>query len=119
MQLVLQEIATLELRCQAAEGRHEELAAKFPEATKPLLRQLEAARTDAETQAQVWAVSERSLLEQLDQAEAQAALAVEKEKLASERVQVVSFSESVDCHIWRAVDLDLDLLFQIGMSRTA
>eukprot|EP00803_Ostreobium_quekettii_P008079 evm.model.scf_194.7 EVM.evm.TU.scf_194.7 scf_194:69068-76365(+) len=82
-----EEISMLECRCQGAETRHEELAAKFPAATQPLLREIEAARTDAETQAKVWAESERSLMEQLDQAEAQAALAMEREKLASERVQ--------------------------------
>ena len=32
----------MEQRCQAAEARHQDLAANIPEATRPLLRQLEA-----------------------------------------------------------------------------
>lgn len=36
------DLADLERRCQAAELRHQELAAKMPEATRPLLRQIEA-----------------------------------------------------------------------------
>lgn len=36
------EVRDLEARCQAAEARHQDLAANIPEATRPLLRQLEA-----------------------------------------------------------------------------
>ncbi len=36
------EVRDLEQRCQAAEARHQDLAANIPEATRPLLRQLEA-----------------------------------------------------------------------------
>ena len=32
----------MERRCQAAELRHQELTSKLPEATRPLLRQIEA-----------------------------------------------------------------------------
>ena len=36
------EVRDLEQRCQGAEARHQDLAANIPEATRPLLRQLEA-----------------------------------------------------------------------------
>ena len=36
------EVRDVEQRCQAAEARHQDLAANIPEATRPLLRQLEA-----------------------------------------------------------------------------
>lgn len=36
------EVRDLEQRCQASEARHQDLAANIPEATRPLLRQLEA-----------------------------------------------------------------------------
>jgi hypothetical protein len=40
--LPLQDVSDLERRCQAAEARHQELAAKLPDTTRPLLRQMEA-----------------------------------------------------------------------------
>ena len=41
------EVRDLEQRCQAAEARHQDLAANIPEATRPLLRQLEAMQVPA------------------------------------------------------------------------
>jgi hypothetical protein len=38
----MQDLADSERRCQASELRHQELSAKLPEATRPLLRQIEA-----------------------------------------------------------------------------
>jgi hypothetical protein len=38
----LQDLADVEKRAQAAENRHQELSAKLPEATAPLLRQISA-----------------------------------------------------------------------------
>ena len=40
--MLQRELREVERRCQGAEARHEELASNIPEATRPLLRQLEA-----------------------------------------------------------------------------
>jgi hypothetical protein len=65
----------MQRRGQAAESRHEELAAALPEATRPLLRQIEAMQAAAGAHAQAWAAAERSLQERLSAAEAHAAAA--------------------------------------------
>lgn len=38
----MQDVVDLERRCQAAELRHQELTSKLPEATRPLLKQIES-----------------------------------------------------------------------------
>jgi hypothetical protein len=48
LSLLLQDLSDLERRAQAAELRHQELSAKLPEATRPLLRQISALQ-DAST----------------------------------------------------------------------
>ena len=54
---------------QGAEARHEELAARLPEATRPLLRQIEAMQDAAAQQAGAWDGAERSLNARLVDAE--------------------------------------------------
>ena len=66
----------------------QELAARLPEATAPLLRQLEAGRAAAQAQAASWAVAERSLSHRAADAEARAAAASEAARSAAERLQV-------------------------------
>ena len=41
-ELLRREAAEWEERCRASEARHQELAARLPESTRPLLRQIEA-----------------------------------------------------------------------------
>jgi hypothetical protein len=41
-ELLRRDLVELEARSQQAESRHEELMARLPEATRPLLRQIEA-----------------------------------------------------------------------------
>ena len=82
------EVADMERRSQEAEVRHEELSAKLPEATRPLLRQMEAMQAAAAAQAEAWAAAERHLTQRAGDAEAQAASAAERERLAVERLQV-------------------------------
>lgn len=83
-----QDVADLERRCQAAELRHQELTSKMPEATRPLLRQIEAMQATADAQADAWAAAERTLNARITDAESRAAMAVERERLTSERTQV-------------------------------
>ncbi len=67
------ELADITRRSQAAEARHEELATALPEATRPLLRQIEAMQAANAANAQAWAAAERSLHDRLSAAEAHAA----------------------------------------------
>jgi len=82
------EVANMEKWSQEAEMRHEELSAKLPEATRPLLRQMEAMQAAAAAQAEAWAAAERHLTQRAGDAEAQGASAAERERLAVERLQV-------------------------------
>ncbi|GMH42092.1 hypothetical protein BSKO_10011 [Bryopsis sp. KO-2023] len=82
-----EEVAALERKCESAEARHEDLAAKFPEATQPLVRQLEVLQADANARAEAWSIAEMSMMEQLESAESQASFAQGKERMATRRLQ--------------------------------
>ena len=71
--MLKRELADIARRSQAAEARHEELASALPEATLPLLRQIEAMQAAAAAHSQAWAAAERSLHNRLSAAEAVAA----------------------------------------------
>ena len=71
--MLKRELADITRRGQAAEERHEELASALPEATRPLLRQIEAMQASAAANSQAWATVEHSLEERLSAAEARAA----------------------------------------------
>lgn len=58
-----------ESRCLAAEQRHEELAARIPESTRPLLRQIEALQATAASRTEAFAAAERSLTARVAEAE--------------------------------------------------
>ena len=89
---------------QEAEARHEELSAKLPEATRPLLRQMEAMQAAAAAQAEAWAAAERHLTQRAGDAEAQAASAAERERLAVERLQVSINSAKSDVFtVWSTI----------------
>ncbi|KAF5797871.1 hypothetical protein HanXRQr2_Chr07g0285951 [Helianthus annuus] len=63
----------------ASECRCEELVMQVPESTRPLLRQIEAMQEAIARKADSWDEAERSLNLQLQDAEAKAAAAEEKE----------------------------------------
>ncbi|BDA43326.1 TATA element modulatory factor at C-terminar half [Coccomyxa sp. Obi] len=79
------ELADITRRSQAAESRHEELATALPEATRPLLRQIEAMQAANAANAQAWAAAERTLHDRLSAAEAHAAASAERERSANEK----------------------------------
>lgn len=81
------EAAELQRRVAEADARHEELAARLPEATQPLVRQLESVHAAAEAQAASWAATERSLSRRRADAEARATVASESARAATERLQ--------------------------------
>lgn len=88
-EMLKQDLADLEKRCQAAELRHQDLAAKLPDTARPLLRQIEAMQAAAEAQQEAWTAAEATLNARIIDAEARGAAAVERERSTAERAQVV------------------------------
>lgn len=80
------DIEDLEKRCQAAEARYEDLSSRMPESTRPLLRHIEALQESMTMRTETWNGVERSLNSRLQQAEAKAAAAQEKERVTNERL---------------------------------
>ncbi|GKV16236.1 hypothetical protein SLEP1_g26908 [Rubroshorea leprosula] len=80
------EFEDLQKRYQASERRCEELITQVPESTRPLLRQIEAMQETNARRAEAWAAVERSLNSRLQEAEAKAAAAEEKERSVNERL---------------------------------
>eukprot|EP00898_Chlorokybus_atmophyticus_P006683 jgi/Chlat1/7015/Chrsp56S06690 len=84
--MLRRDIELMEKRCQAAEARHEELMSRVPDATRPLLRQIEALQESTSVRAQAWEIAERSLTCRLQDAESKAGVAAERERQAQERL---------------------------------
>lgn len=80
------EIEDLQKRYQASERRCEELVTQLPESTRPLLRQIEAMQETSARKGEAWAAVERTLQSRLQEAEAKAAAAEEKERSINERL---------------------------------
>mmetsp|Transcript_7272 Transcript_7272/g.13648 ORF Transcript_7272/g.13648 Transcript_7272/m.13648 type:complete len:967 (+) Transcript_7272:118-3018(+) len=81
-EMLRRDVVDLEARCQAAETRHEELAARLPESTRPLLRQIEAMQAQAAQRTEAWTGVERSLNIRCQEAETKATGAAERERKA-------------------------------------
>ncbi|CAK9174584.1 unnamed protein product [Ilex paraguariensis] len=84
--MLRRDIEDLQKRYQASERRCEELITQVPESTRPLLRQIEAMQETIARRAEAWAAVERSLNTRLQEAEAKAAGAEEKERSVNERL---------------------------------
>lgn len=84
--MLRREIEDLQKRYQASERRCEELVTQLPESTRPLLRQIEAMQETSARKAEAWAAVERTLQSRLQEAEAKAAAAEEKERSINERL---------------------------------
>ncbi|PON88412.1 TATA element modulatory factor 1 DNA binding [Trema orientale] len=80
------DIEDLQKRYQASERRCEELITQVPDSTRPLLRQIEAMQDTNARRAEAWAAVERNLNSRLQEAEAKAAAAEEKERSVNERL---------------------------------
>lgn len=61
MKTFAQELHDFQHRAQTAETLHQELTARLPEATRPLLRQIESMQAAALAQQDAWATAERAL----------------------------------------------------------
>ncbi|CAH9066325.1 unnamed protein product [Cuscuta epithymum] len=84
--MLRKDIDDLQKRYQASERRCEELITQVPESTRPLLRQIEAMQETNARKAEAWAAVEKSLSSRLQEAEAKAAGAEEKERSINERL---------------------------------
>ncbi|KAJ0076087.1 hypothetical protein Patl1_34261 [Pistacia atlantica] len=84
--MLRRDIEDLQKRYQASERRCEELITQVPESTRPLLRQIEAIQETTARRAEAWAAVERSLNSRLQEAEAKAAAAEERERSVNERL---------------------------------
>jgi chromosome segregation ATPase len=84
--MLRRDVEDLQKRYQASERRCEELITQVPESTRPLLRQIEAMQETTARRAEAWAAVERSLNSRLQEAEAKAAGAEERERSVNERL---------------------------------
>lgn len=84
--MLRRDVEDLQKRYQASERRCEELITQVPESTRPLLRQIEAMQETTGRRAEAWAAVERSLNSRLQEAEAKAAAAEERERSVNERL---------------------------------
>ncbi|KAK4269365.1 hypothetical protein QN277_022529 [Acacia crassicarpa] len=84
--MLRRDIEDLQNRYQASERRCEELITQVPESTRPLLRQIEAMQETNARRAEAWAAVERTLNSRLQEAEAKAAAAEERERSTNERL---------------------------------
>ncbi|XP_061641125.1 TATA element modulatory factor isoform X2 [Phyllopteryx taeniolatus] len=81
-----EEINELQQRLQEAESRNQELSQSVTSATRPLLRQIENLQASLGGQTASWEKLEKSISDRLVEAEAQLAVAVEKERAATEEL---------------------------------
>ncbi|XP_057732693.1 golgin candidate 5-like isoform X2 [Arachis stenosperma] len=98
--MLRKDIEDLKKRYQASERRCEELIMQVPESTRPLLRQIEAMQEANSRKADAWAAVERNLSSRLEEAEAKAAAAEERERSVNERLsQTLSRINVLDAQI--------------------
>lgn len=79
----------LRLRAEQLEGRNDELAVALPNATRPLVRQVEALQAAVEERERSKLAVDRSSMERLRTAGASAAAAKERERAVKDRVSGV------------------------------
>ncbi|XP_028303297.1 TATA element modulatory factor [Gouania willdenowi] len=81
------EINELQQRLQEAETRNQELSQSVTSATRPLLRQIENLQASLGGQTASWEKLEKNISDRLAEAQAQLAVAVEKERSANEELR--------------------------------
>uniref|UniRef100_A0A8C7ZP95 TATA element modulatory factor 1 n=1 Tax=Oryzias sinensis TaxID=183150 RepID=A0A8C7ZP95_9TELE len=81
-----EEISELQQRLQEAENRNQELSQSVTSATRPLLRQIENLQGTLGAQTASWEKIEKNISDRLVDAQAQLAVAVEKERSATEEL---------------------------------
>ncbi|XP_036415051.1 TATA element modulatory factor isoform X2 [Colossoma macropomum] len=84
-----EEISELQQRLQEAETRNQELSQSVTSATRPLLRQIENLQATLGAQTASWEKLEKNISDRLAEAQAQLAVAVEKERSATEELHAI------------------------------
>uniref|UniRef100_A0A8C9WGL5 TATA element modulatory factor 1 n=1 Tax=Scleropages formosus TaxID=113540 RepID=A0A8C9WGL5_SCLFO len=84
-----EEISELQQRLQGAETRNQELSQSVTSATRPLLRQIENLQATLAGQTASWEKLEKNISDRLADAQAQLAVAVEKERSTAEELLAV------------------------------
>ncbi|XP_074574254.1 golgin candidate 5-like [Curcuma longa] len=85
-EMLRRDMDDLQKRYHDSELRYTEMITQVPESTRPLLRQIEAMQETAARRAEAWAGVENALNSRLQEAEAKAASAEEKERTLNERL---------------------------------
>ncbi|KAJ8773444.1 hypothetical protein K2173_004274 [Erythroxylum novogranatense] len=80
------DIEDLQKRYQASERRCEELVSQVPDSTRPLIRQIEAMQETMARRTEAWTAVERPLNARLQEEEAKATAAEERERSVNERL---------------------------------
>jgi len=96
------EIQNLKAKIQASQGRNEEIVSSVPEATRPLLRQIEIMQSSNTERMRVWEELEKSLTQRLNDAEERAQNSVEKERSASSQLSELAMK-------MRSIEYELSL----------
>ncbi|TTB85607.1 TATA element modulatory factor [Bagarius yarrelli] len=84
-----EEINELQQRLQGAETRNQELSQSVTSATRPLLRQIENLQSTLGSQTASWERVEKNISDRLAEAQAQLAVAIEKERSATEELNAI------------------------------
>ncbi|KAJ8755898.1 hypothetical protein K2173_024443 [Erythroxylum novogranatense] len=99
-EMLRRDIEDLQKRYQASERRCEELVSQVPDSTRPLIRQIEAMQETMARRTEAWSAVERSLNSRLQEAEAKAAAAEEREQSIHERLsQTLSRTNVLEAQI--------------------
>lgn len=85
-EMLRRDIDEIQKRYQASELRYNELITQVPDSTRPLLRQIEAMQETAARREEAWRGVERALNFRVQEAEAKAAAADERERVMSEQL---------------------------------
>lgn len=85
-EMLRRDIDEIQKRYQASELRYNELITQVPDSTRPLLRQIEAMQETASRREEAWRGVERALNFRVQEAEAKAAAADERERAMSEQL---------------------------------
>lgn len=89
-----EEISDLQQRLQEAEARNQELSQSVTSATRPLLRQIENLQASLGGQTASWEKLEKNISDRLVEAQSQLAIAVEKERAATEELRFLKSQQA-------------------------
>ncbi|XP_055954478.1 TATA element modulatory factor isoform X4 [Patella vulgata] len=116
--MLRQEIADLQFQMQADEERNQELSQNVSSTTRPLLRQIENLQASYKSQAASFEKVEKNLTDRLTDTQNQLAIAVEKERTATEKlIDITSKITSLETQNSRLKQEKSHLTVQSGMDK--